>query len=121
MWYRSSWEIKVMRRFDRDPSVESWSSEEVVIPYRDKSTGRLRRYFPDFAMKRVDGKKFLIEVKPERETVPPVKTGKSEKRFISECLTYAKNASKWQSARKWCEDHGYEFVIITEKNLGIKR
>lgn len=120
VWYRSSWELKVMRRFDRDPNVAAWGSEEVVIPYRDKASGRLRRYFPDFTMKRTDGKKFLIEVKPEKETRPPTRQGKTEKRFITECLTYAKNSSKWTAARKWCEDHGYEFVLITERQLGIK-
>ena len=30
------------------------------------------------------------------------------------------NQAKWKAARKWAENRGWEFVIITEKELGIK-
>lgn len=117
--WRSSWELKLMKRLDRDKNVIEWSSEEIVIPYVDKSTGRLRRYFPDFYFKRVDGKCFVIEVKPKKETSPPSKTGKTDKRFMSECLTYAKNLSKWETAQRWCSERGWEFKLITETELGV--
>lgn len=117
--WRSSWELKMFKRLDRDPNVVSWSSEEVVITYNDMASGRMRRYFPDVAYKRRDGKKFLVEIKPKKETLPPTRQGKSEKRFMTECLVYAKNISKWESARRWCERYGYEFLIITEKELGV--
>lgn len=118
--YRSLWETKAMRRFDMDPNVVEWSSESIVIPYHDKSTGRLRRYFPDFYFKRRDGRCFLVEVKPLRETTPPTRNGKTEKRFLTECLTYVRNQSKWDAARRWCERRGWDFIVITERELGIK-
>lgn len=118
--FRSSWEIKMMRRLDEDANVVSWSSEEIVIPYRDRTTGRLRRYFPDFHMKRRDGKEFLIEVKPLRETLPPTREGKSEKRFMAECVTYGKNLSKWEAAERYAAERGWEFLKITERELGIR-
>ena len=119
--FRSSWEIKVMRRLDEDPNVVEWSSECVVIPYKDKSTGRMRRYFPDFYVRRRDEKCLIVEVKPAKESVPPVREGKSEQRFLKECLTYAKNQSKWEAAREWCGRRGWEFLVITERELGIRR
>jgi hypothetical protein len=30
------------------------------------------------------------------------------------------NQAKWNAARKWAEKRGWEFVIITEKELEIK-
>lgn len=118
--YRSSWELKLFKRLDRDKNVIEWSSEEIIIPYSDRSTGRLRRYFPDVYFKRKDGTKIVVEVKPLKETVPPKKDDrKTEKRFTAECLTYAKNFSKWEAARRWCAERGYEFKIITEKHLGV--
>lgn len=118
--FRSSWEIKMMRRLDEDKNVLAWSSEEIVIPYRDRTTGRLRRYFPDFWFRRRDGKEFLVEVKPLRETLPPERAGKSEKRFVAECVTYGKNLSKWEVASRFCRDRGWTFLKITERELGIK-
>lgn len=117
--WRSSWELRMFKRLDRDPNVVSWSSEEIVITYKDQSSGKMRRYFPDVAFKRSDGKKFLVEIKPLKETIPPTKTGKSERRFMTECVTYAKNRSKWAAAERWCEQRGYTFLLITERELGV--
>lgn len=122
IFFRSSWEIKMMRRLDEDDNVLSWSSERIIIPYRDRATGRLRRYYPDFWFKRYDQKMFIVEVKPLKETVAPVKTpGKSEKRFITEAKTFATNQSKWEAARRFCDQRGWEFLVITERELGIAR
>ena len=68
--YRSLWERKVMVYFDNRKEVKRWSSEEIVIPYRNPFDGKIHRYFPDFYCERVDpetGKivKEIIEVKPK--------------------------------------------------------
>jgi hypothetical protein len=34
--------------------------------------------------------------------------------------TYAVNQSKWKAAKEWCADRMLEFIVITEKELGIK-
>lgn len=118
--FRSSWEAKLFRRLDNDPNVVEWSSEEIIIPYKDRSSGRFRRYFPDVWFRRRDGSEFLIEVKPLKETMPPTKDRKTEKRYMQECVTYAKNTSKWEAARRFCENRGWQFLIITERELGIR-
>lgn len=122
--YRSRWELLVMDRLDRDPNVLAWSSENIVVPYQDKSSGRIRRYFPDFFVKKrgPDGRiqELLIEVKPAKEANAPVRGTKTEKRFLAECLLYARNQSKWEAARRMCEKRGWHFVVLTEKELGIK-
>ena len=124
--YRSRWEIIVMDRFDTDPNVISWSSEEVVVPYRSPIDNRMHRYFVDFLVTTInkDGRKetSLVEVKPAAQTRPPVlKEGASPKtrKYINEVCTYGVNTAKWKAATDYCENRGWKFVIITEKELGL--
>ena len=74
--YRSMWERRCMKYFDNNPSILQWASEEVVIPYYDTATKKVRRYFPDFLIKIKDKngqeKTHLIEVKPSKDMRPPV-------------------------------------------------
>jgi len=119
--YRSSWEVDFMRRCDRNSNILEWGSEEFFIPYYDPTTNKVRRYFPDFIIKvqENDGsiKKYIIEVKPERQTKPPVPGKKKKQTLINEALTYEKNCAKWSAAKEWCEDRMLEFKIITEREL----
>jgi len=122
---RSSWERKFCRWCDLSESVLEWGSEEFFVKYFDPVTNRVRRYFPDFIIKVREQsgeiKKYVIEVKPKRQTVPPVQTSKKRTRtYITEVKTYATNEAKWKAAREFCEDRMMEFKIITEDNLGIK-
>lgn len=122
--YRSSWELKFMRYCDRNEKILEYSSEEFFIPYFDPTTNKVRRYFPDFIIKVKEEngniKKYLIEVKPKRQTVAPKETkGKRKKTYINEVLTYNKNIAKWKAAKEWCDDHMVEFKIITEEELGL--
>ena len=64
-------------------------------------------------------KKYLIEVKPKRQTKPHVKKT-SKKAYIYEAHEYAKNTAKWKMAKEYCKDRMMEFKILTEKELGIK-
>ena len=122
--YRSSWELSYMFKLDTDPNVLEWSSEETILPYRDVN-GVVRRYFVDFKVKRKVGEEViteLIEIKPYKETQPPVLTeGKKTKTKIREILTWDINQRKWEAARKFCEKKGWNFKIITEYELGIKK
>ena len=38
---------------------------------------------------------------------------------MTESFTFIKNQSKWKAAEQWCLDRGYEFKILTERELGI--
>jgi hypothetical protein len=122
--YRSLWERKFMVYCDTNEKIIEWSSEEKCVPYRSPLDGKIHRYFPDFLIKvkESDGsiKKYMIEIKPSKQTVPPPKPKRQTQKYISEVYEYAKNQSKWESAREWCADNGYEFKVITEHELGIK-
>lgn len=128
--YRSMWELKLMRYLDDHPNVIQWSSEEFVIPYRSPIDGRVHRYFPDFWIKQkdVNGNVSVrvIEVKPLSQVKQPnienrlTPKGKLSKRYINEVKTYGINQAKWSAAEKFCQDRGWLFQIMTEKELGIK-
>lgn len=121
--YRSLWERQVFRWLDEQTTVQSWSSEEVVIPYRCKTDGKVHRYFVDIKMHLTDGTTYIIEIKPKKETIPPVNPGRKTKRYITEVMTYAKNISKWKAAEEYAADRGWIFQIWHEdilKGMGIK-
>jgi len=123
--YRSSWEYKFMKWCDITTSVEEWGSEEIIIPYISPWDNRVHRYFPDFYIKvrQADGKvkKMIIEVKPKKQTSPPKKPRRQTKGYIREAYEYAKNQAKWKAAREFCADRMWEFKVITEIELGIKK
>ncbi len=119
---RSNWERKFCQYCDLNENVIEWGSEEFFIPYRSPLDDRIHRYFPDFYMKIKENsgriKRYVIEVKPYKQTIPPTKTkNKKSQTYISEVKTYAVNDAKWKAAREFCEDRMLEFKIITEKEL----
>ena len=116
---RSSWETMFAGWCDKNPSVLKWSSEETVIPYRCPTDDRIHRYFVDFKITIKEGKTYLVEVKPAKQCQPPVFPGKRTQRYLTESLTFIKNQAKWEAARNYCKDRGWEFKIITEKELGL--
>jgi len=119
--YRSLWERKFMIYCDTNENILEWGSEELVIPYRSPVDGKIHRYFPDFyiKVKEPDGniKKYLIEIKPHKQTMPPKKPQRQTKGYIYEAYEYAKNQSKWEAAKEYCKDRQWEFKVITEKEL----
>lgn len=122
--YRSLWERKFMVYCDNNKNILEWGSEELALPYRSPVDNRVHRYFPDFyiKVKESDGtiKKMIVEIKPFKQTVEPQPKKKKTKGYIFEVVEYAKNQAKWTAAREWCLDHGYEFKVLTENELGIK-
>jgi|TARA_S200002703_G_C3769406_1_gene236919 hypothetical protein len=122
--YRSLWERNCMRYFDQNPNVLKWSSEEVIVPYKSPIDGRYHRYFPDFLI-RVKNKQgvletIMIEVKPFKETKEPKPQTRLTKKYLYEVKTWGINKSKWEAAIEFCKDRKWKFMIITEKELGIK-
>lgn len=109
---------------DNNDSIIEWGSEEVIIPYRCPTDGRVHRYYPDFyiKVKDVNGflKKYLIEVKPKKQTIPPDdKPKKKTAAWKREVLTFMKNHAKWEAAKDFCEDRQMNFLILTEEHLGV--
>jgi hypothetical protein len=121
---RSSWERRFCHWCDLNESIVSWGSEEFFIPYYNPAKERVCRYFPDFIIKVKESsgqiKTYVVEVKPAKQTVPPQKKSRVTKSYIHECTTYAVNQAKWKAAKEWCADRMLEFIVITEKELGIK-
>ena len=122
IFYRSSWEMKLMMEFDSNPNFLEWNSECIVIPYLSPKDNQVHRYFPDFYVKKKnrDGKieHCIVEVKPKNQTVPPKKNNKM---LTEAVLTYAINTAKWAAAKKYCELKGWTFMIVTEDDLGLGR
>ena len=122
--YRSLWERKFMVYCDTNDKVLEWGSEEIIIPYVSPWDGKKHRYFPDFyiKVKQSSGniKKFIIEVKPKKQTRPPKPVERKTKRWIKEVRTFGINEAKWKHATKWCKDNDMEFKILTEEELGIR-
>ena len=121
--YRSLWERKFMVYCDKNAKILEWGSEEIAIPYRSPIDNRVHRYFPDFYMKvkEMNGKikRYMIEVKPSKQTKPPTKPKRQTKGYIREAFEYARNQAKWKAAREYCADRMWEFKVITEKELDI--
>ncbi len=121
--YRSGWELKFFKWCDLNENVTAWDSECVIVPYNNPLTGRINRYFVDglITINETNGPKtYLIEIKPSKQTIPPiVKKGRKKSTILYEQQTYVKNKAKWLAAEKWAKKKGIEFKILTEKELGI--
>ena len=121
--YRSLWELKFMKWCDSHDHIVEWGSEEIVVPYRSPLDGRVHRYFPDFyiKVKNKNGtmKKYIIEIKPKKQTLEPKQPKRRTKRYLTEVTTYVTNQAKWEAAREWCLDRGLEFPILTEEHLNV--
>jgi hypothetical protein len=128
VFYRSLWEFKVMRKFDEHPDIVEWQSEELAIPYMNPVKGKTSRYFPDFVIKKRIGENkyqmIMIEVKPKKQTMPPdpanrnkTPSGRVSRRFLNEAATYAVNEAKWKAAKRYCDERGWYFQILTETEI----
>ena len=122
--YRSSWEKMFMNWCDREKRVKRWQSEEKAIWYDHPTKKKKARYFPDFIVEyeRSDGTTMteVVEIKPQRQVLgPPENPKRKTQAWVKEVMTYMINQSKWKAARRWCEDRGYNFRIITEKELKL--
>lgn len=128
IWIRSSWEEKFCRWLDYNKNVLEWSSESIRISYIDPTKGRYgmldekvgkkRSYYPDFMVKFKGGKKYLIEIKPEKHLRMPKNKGKKSKKTLLERENiYLVNQAKFKAANLFCKKMGMEFKVITEKQL----
>ncbi|NDB57765.1 head completion protein [bacterium] len=124
IYYRSLWELKFMKWCDDNNNILEWGSEEIVVPYRSPIDGKYHRYFVDFYVKvktrTGDIKKYLIEIKPKKQTIEPAVQKRKTAKYINEVTTYVVNQAKWEAAREWCADRRLEFLILTEDHLNVK-
>lgn len=119
---RSSWELKLMQYLDRNSNCISWGSESAVVRYTNPMDHQIHRYFIDFTAvfrdRHGELKKYYIEVKPYKQTLPPTQTkNKKPSTLLHESETYVKNQAKWKAARDWAKTKDAQFIILTEKEL----
>jgi len=120
--YRSSWELKCLIWFDKNPDIIQFGSEELIIPYISPVDGKPHRYFPDFFVKSKTKngiKTMVIEIKPYKQTVSPKQRKKVTKLYITEVTTWGVNQAKWEAAKQYCLDRKWEFKILTERDLNF--
>jgi len=122
--FRSSWEYSLALFCDKNTSVVEWAMESCIVKYQDPSRNNtIHNYIIDFTVvikdKNNNIQKYLVEVKPSKETTPPVRGKKSEQRFLTEALTYARNQAKWIAASAFAKSRGAKFIILTERDLFI--
>ena len=73
MWYRSSYELRLMKCLDHDNGVEGYEYETVIIEHKQNrvlteneihlTARKNRSYTPDFIIALCKGKKLMVEVK----------------------------------------------------------
>jgi hypothetical protein len=130
--FRSSWELAFMRMCDLTAGIESWGSESIVVEYIDNTVPaapKRRRYFVDFNMtvKTTSGKlmKYLVEIKPHVQTIPPLApkpvngiiNERARASYALALQTYQRNMLKWTAAKIAAKSKGFQFMVLTEKNL----
>lgn len=112
--YRSGWELTFMRFCDNHPSVVSWASENVRIPYKNPFTGKDTFYVPDFFVvyQNASGRRAeLVEIKPKAQAVMELARSQQEKAAV------VLNMVKWAAARIWCKRMGATFRVLTEEDI----
>ncbi len=119
---RSSWERMMCQWLDSNTDVTEWSSESHIIYYYDPVQMKNRRYYPDFFAKILNKNRqsvrYIIEVKPHKETIAPRVTKKqSTKTKLHNESTYLTNQAKFEAAGEYCKKMGYQFKILTEKEI----
>jgi hypothetical protein len=119
--FRSSFERKFFLWADSNPNVLEWGSENIIIPYKSPVDDRWHRYYVDNYVVLKEGAnivKYLVEIKPYKQTIPPVISKRKKKStLIYESTQWAINQAKWEAAEKYAKSKGYKFIKITEKEL----
>jgi hypothetical protein len=122
--YRSGLEKRMMLWLDKMPSVLSWSSECLIIPYYNPMKKRPARYFPDFLVKYMDSKgethTMVVEVKSASEQQEPKKKSRVTRRLVESFMIWETNKAKWRAAAKFCEERGWKFKLLSEHDLGVR-
>ena len=122
--YRSGLELKFFRFCDDNKNVVKWGSENVIVPYYSPLDNKGHRYYVDNYIEILEGKKltkYLVEIKHSRETKPPKTKYRNRKHLLYEQKTFVTNQAKWKAAREYSRKRGYKFIILTEKELILKK
>ena len=89
--YDSKTELEFIQLIDLAPNVVSYCEQPQEIAY--EWLGRVRTYYPDFAVDLVDGRRFLVEIKAGLEE-----------------FALHQNVVKFAAARRHCHARGWGFI-----------
>jgi len=92
-----------MLYLDKSTSVHLWSSEKIEVPYISPKDDKWHTYYPDFWCRYTNDKGHIVEAVLE---VKP----SSQRRWKI-------NKAKWKAAREMCKERGWEFIVLTEKEI----
>jgi hypothetical protein len=118
--YRSGLELKFFRFCDNNPNIVKWASESIVVPYVSPIDKKVHRYYVDnYVIINESGvlKKYLVEIKPSKQTKPPQTKYRNKQHLLYEQAMYITNQAKWEAAREYCKKNGMSFLILTEKEI----
>jgi len=119
--YKSKLELRAFRYADFNIHVSKWSVEPWAIKYIKPTDGKIHRYYIDLFLEFKTGEKFIVEVKPKSETLPPKKprkiTEKNSVRYQKALMTYAVNSAKWKAAKEFAAKNNLKFIILTDEVL----
>lgn len=119
--FKSRLELKAIKYADFNKHIISWSIEPFNIKYVKPTDGKIHRYFIDLFLEFSSGDKFLVEIKPKSETLPPKKptknTQKASMNYQLALQTYAINQAKWKAAEEFAALNKMKFIILTDEEL----
>lgn len=117
--YMSSWEYSLHSFLDSNVQIIRWGSEPVRIPYIKPTDGKIHHYLPDYYVEYIDKlgliRKIIVEVKPAKQT--KASRARNPQTQLYENVQFAINTAKWQACQIFCMRNGFEFQILTEKQL----
>ena len=111
--YRSGLELQFINYCEQSSQVKRWASEPIKIPYFSRLANKEQNYYPDYIIENADGKKCIVEVKPYNQVLKP---SAEDSLWLKE--SWIRNNDKWMAAKKFAEDRGMKFIIVTEKFFG---
>ena len=118
--YRSGLELKYFKFCDSNKNILKWNSEEVIVPYISVDS-REHRYFLDLWMRVITKtgniQEYICEIKPLIFLKPPQNPKRRTKQWTAKYKTWLINQSKWSSAKKYADQKGWKFIILTEKDI----
>jgi len=98
MHYRSGYECEVYECLEAMPNVIQYDVEPFKVQYFFE--GETHEYNPDLSILYDDGRIEVWEIKPANQTHLP------------------RNNAKWAACNQYCQQRGWEFIVMTEVGIG---
>ena len=107
--YRSGLELQFIQYCENNINVAKWASEPIEIKYFNRLKNKEARYYPDYVVEHVSGERVIVEIKPGNQCKKPDAT---DSQWLKEA--WVTNMDKWTAAKKFAEERGMKFIIVTE-------